>query len=92
MASDFHRPGPDGVVQLRAAGKHCGMIDELSGMEIDRNNQILDALPERKVHIGVKIVSVGLAVDERAFESKLFDGTLQFRGGGVGILQVGIVQ
>lgn len=55
-------------------------------MEIDRDVEVLHALPERKVHFGVEIIPVGLAVDERPLETELFDGSLEFRGGGVGVL------
>jgi hypothetical protein len=39
-------------------------------MEVDRNTQVLHALPEREIHVRVEIVPVGLAVDERALEPK----------------------
>src|SRR5207244_7067344 len=61
---------------LRAIRRICSAAIR---MQVDRNTQVLHALPEREIHVGVEIVAVGLAVDERALESKLFDGTLEFR-------------
>lgn len=56
-------------------------------MEVDRNIQVLHALPKREVHILVEIVPVGLTVDEGALEAKLLDGALELRGGGAGVLR-----
>src|SRR5438093_11317876 len=86
MASGLHRPCPNSAVQLGADGNHCRVSDEVSRMEVDWNIQLLHALPERQIHVRVEILPVGLAVDERALEPKLFDGTLQFRGRGGGVL------
>src|SRR6266446_10302664 len=86
MAPGLHGPGPDSAVQLGAAGKHRRVIGKVSRMQVDRNTQVLHALPEWEIHVGVEIVAVSLAVDERALEPKLFDGTLEFRGSGGGIL------
>ena len=86
MAPGVRRPSPDGAVQFRAAGEHCGAIGELSGMEVDWHIQVLHALPEREIHVRVEVVPVGLAVDERALEPELFDRALEFRGGSAGVL------
>ena len=56
-------------------------------MQVDRNIQVLQALPKRQIHVLVEIVGVGLPIDERALEAKLLDGTLEFRRGGAGILR-----
>ena len=52
------------------------MIRELARMQVDRNIQVLHALPKRQIHVLVEIVGVGLPIDERALEAKLLDGTL----------------
>src|SRR6266567_190606 len=86
MARGFRCPGPDGAIQLGTSGKHGGVVDEVSGMQVDRNMEVLHLLPEREIHVRIQIVPVGLPVDKRSLEPKLLHSTLKFRGRRGGIL------
>jgi len=81
------RPGPDGPVELGPAAEHRRMVGQLAGMQVDRNIQLLDPLPEGYEPFVIQIVAVCLAVDERTLELQVLHGALQFVGGSGGILQ-----
>ena len=49
-------------------------------MDIDGHIECLCPLEYGREHILIEIVSVGMPIDERAFESKLDDGPLQLIG------------
>ncbi|MDQ0301667.1 hypothetical protein J2S75_000678 [Ancylobacter polymorphus] len=87
MGCGLGRPGPDRTTDFGAMGEHGRMVGHGAGMQIDRDVQFLDTLPEGQIAVLVEIMPVGLAVDERSPETELPDGTFEFGRSGLGILQ-----
>ena len=56
-------------------------------MKIERHLQSLKHRPKWRELRGIEIMATGMTVDEGSYETKLFDTTLQFQNGGLGILQ-----
>ncbi len=83
----IHGPAPDGAVQFRMILKALRKLKGRSGVQVQRDVQLRDALPKHQEAVFVQIMPVGWTADQRSQKTVLAHRARQLIGGRLGILK-----